>query len=76
MFVLGIKKVNFQADDGRTIDGVTLYGSYDADGVDGVATDKAFVSSDKFNGVEVKVGDKVELLYNKYGKVAAIRHLR
>lgn len=60
MLVLGIKKVNFQADDGRTIDDITLYGSYDADGVDGVATDKAFVSSDKFNGVEVKVGDEFE----------------
>lgn len=76
MLVLGIKNVHFKADDGRIIDGVTLYGSYDLADVDGVATDKAFISSEKLNGLEVKVGDDVELLYNKYGKVVSIRHLR
>lgn len=75
MKIVGIQKgVTFKMDN-VTFSGLNLFGVYQREGVEGVATDKIFVNVTKpFYGtaVALKVGDEVQLGYNRFGKVEAI----
>lgn len=42
-------------------------------GVNGFVTGDAFIALDLLQGVVPRVGDKVELLYNKYGFLSSVR---
>ena len=70
--VLGKKAVSFTADDGKEISGTRLYIGYEAKGVEGMATDKVFVSAAKMPKGDIVVGSEVNIHYNRYGKVEAI----
>ena len=69
---LGKKMVSFTASDGKVINGTTLYAGYDADGVEGMAADKIFVTAEKMPKKEIVVGADIDVYFNRYGKVDAI----
>ena len=55
---------------GKQVKGYSLHLTYEKDNCDGVAVCTEFVSEDM--GEDVEINDKVELVYNKYGKVHKI----
>lgn len=70
--LLGLKKVSFTAADGKVVDGTTLYVAYDADGVEGMATDKLFVTTAKMPKKDLVVGNDLDIFFNRFGKVDSI----
>lgn len=53
--------------------GTTLFLVQERKGVEGVACFSAFVSSVKLDLYDPAVGDEIEILYNRFGKVAGVR---
>lgn len=70
--VLGHRKVDFDTDDGKHISGFSVFLSVPRDGVTGVATEKFFISMDKFRSSPFKPNDRVRISFNRYGKVDRI----
>jgi len=71
--VIGRKRTNFTAGDtGQVINGVNFYTVYDstADGLEGQMCERIFVTVDKLSKMahNPKVGDSIEIIYNRYGK--------
>lgn len=71
--VLGKRPVSFKSDDGRDITGTTLYLGYEEEGVEGMATDKVFISTAKMPKNDIVVGAEVDVLFDRRGKVDSIR---
>lgn len=73
--VVGIQKnVKFKVD-GKDWSGLNLYFEEEKNGVDGVATEKAFINDTKdcySSALALKVGDEVKCSYNRYGKIEDI----
>lgn len=78
MKIVGIRNVDFTAQDGSHIVGVSLYCSYEItrNGA-GYAVDKVFVSENKLRDVMYRpeVGDEIVVNYNRFGKVESISPL-
>lgn len=72
--VLGKREVAFTTKDGKEIDGVSIYYSYEEAKVTGLAADKLFLSNEKLRGIEwdPKIGDEFQPLFNRYGKVDTV----
>lgn len=70
--VIGIKVVNFTADDGKVIKGRRIYVAFESNGVEGMETDSMFLSDDKFGDVDIVVGLDYSVSYNRYGKVETL----
>lgn len=73
--IVGKKRVDFKpknSDD--RVDGLTVYVTYEEDKVQGLATDKIFLSTTKFGDMfsDLKVGTLIEISYNKFGKVDSV----
>lgn len=71
--IVGIRHTNFTTQDGKQISGRTVFLTFPDNHTDGVATDKIFLSQNKFGDTQLLVGMSVDLFYNKYGKVDYIR---
>lgn len=77
MEIVGIKRSKWTPKDGgNEIAGYNLYLCYEHDDVEGMATDRIFVSDKKLQGYVPKVGDYVRVLYNRWGKVDLIEQLK
>lgn len=75
MKVVGIRKVDFTAQDGNRISGVSLFCSYPiTKNGEGFAVDKIFLSDKKMAdcGYFPEVGDEIGVNYNRFGKVDSI----
>lgn len=76
MKVVGIQRnMNFKAQDGNQVTGMNIYLTQEKHNVEGVATDKVFVSSTKecyASLANLKIGSEVQLLYNRWGKVESV----
>lgn len=70
--VLGKKSVSFTTNDGKVINGTTLYVAFDADGVEGMAADKLFVTTEKMPKKNIVVGSDIDVYFNRFGKVDSI----
>lgn len=73
--IIGYRNVNFKGQDGNDVTGVSFYLTAPiTENGEGLTTEKVFLSTAKVaqNGYRPKIGDKVEIQYNRYGKVAAI----
>ena len=73
--LVGRRNASFKGStDGKQIDGVYLWLSYEARNVEGVAVDKIFVSSGRVMDMSFfpEIGQQCVLYFNKYGKVADI----
>lgn len=76
--VIGYQQKDYSFTDERTGSLVTgsgtmLFCAQDRKGVEGVACMSVFVSQQKLDLYDPCVGDEVEILYNRFGKVAGIR---
>lgn len=77
MELVGYRRSAFTAQDtGERISGYNLYLEEQDENVEGVRTDRVFLSDKKMNGYIPRVGDQLEVVYNRYGKVSELRLLR
>ena len=78
MEVTGIKVVSFKGQDGKPVQGVKLYViDHTIPVMAGVACDSLFLSRSLLDKLgltpdEFKVGDKLTVSYNKYGRIQAV----
>lgn len=72
--VIGIRPLNFKAQDGGTIEGTTIYYEYQEQGVLGVACDKVFASI-RMDISKIQVGSDVRLSFTKTGRLDDIEIL-
>lgn len=71
--IIGIEYRDYTNKAGKHITGYNLYVSYEAKGIDGIGCLREWVSVETMRDSGVKVGDVVELLYNRYARVDTIR---
>lgn len=72
MKVIGTKRVDFETPENTSIKGTKVFCSYtnpDDKSLVGVACEDFFISDNKPKGWVPKVGEEIEIVYNKYGKV-------
>ena len=72
--LVGMRRVNFKGQDGKSVDGWNLFFEYEDPNITGFGTEKIFISAAKFNEVSFmpEMGNRCQLMYNKFGKVADI----
>lgn len=72
--LVGMKDSGFTGSDGKQVNGVNLYFTYEDEKVNGVATERVFVHSDRFLKLSFmpEIGGRCDLRYNKYGKISDI----
>ncbi len=73
--IVGIEKKNYKFDDGKTCDGLNLYLTQERNSVDGYVCERVFVSEKKLGNYNPKLGDRIDVLYNRFGKVQEVRSL-
>ena len=71
--VIGIEHRQYTNKQGRLVSGYNLYFTFSKRNMDGVACQSEWCRDDVVQDSGVAVGDKVDLLYNRYGKVESIR---
>lgn len=71
--IVGYRNVDFTDEQGRKIEGYTLYylQDVDDDSITGQIAGKQFISSQRVDYTPV-LGDEVIFRYNKYGKIGAV----
>lgn len=78
MELIGIKRVNFKTKDGGIVHGVRLFVTDDSVTVDaGVACEVLFLSDSLLDRNNLRpgvfqVGDRLNIAYNKYGKICYV----
>lgn len=77
MKIIGYADSMFTAQDGTVIEGMNIFCTETRKNVIGVACERVYISAQKLNdsGYIPSIDDEIEVLYNKYGKVAGIRPL-
>lgn len=70
--LMGFSIVDFVADDGRAVKGVTLFYGYETTGVTGLKTDRVFVSADKVSVKDLVAGADITLVFDNRGKVVKV----
>lgn len=79
MKIVGTMSTSFEGKDGTRIEGMTIYALDEIDPKRGVgqSADRFFVSRAKLDALDFKpaVGQNVEVVYNKYGKLQNLRLL-
>ncbi len=71
--IVGLRRTAFDTDDGKHISGISLFCEYTTDNIDGYGVEKIFISDKRLNGLILGVGDVIQPIYNRYGKIAAVR---
>lgn len=69
--VVGIREVDYMSKSNKQVTGRNLCVIYDDKNTVGKATDNLFCSGEVANFVVV--GDKIEILYNKYGRIVLVQ---
>lgn len=70
--IIGVEFRAFKTKDDKTVNGVLLHCVYEKKGVDGYCFDKDshfWVSEAVYKNAMVGVGDLVELVFNRWGKI-------
>lgn len=73
--VLGFSHKHLSFDDGRSCDGFFLYLGDQRRDVEGLATERVFLSDAKADGYKPSVGDELKVYYNRFGKVDSVELL-
>ncbi|MDY3692472.1 MAG: hypothetical protein SO072_10955 [Dysosmobacter sp.] len=76
--VVGMRDVNFTDDNGRKVEGTSVFYLIQADGVVGKMAGKLFVSKDRRSGMDYfpAVGEKVAVNYDRYGKPSQFKPIK
>lgn len=72
--VVGFKKKTLNYE-GKTYDGTTIHCTYEGDssnGITGTAVTSFFLTDSKAKGYVARVGQNIELVYNRFGKVDSV----
>ena len=69
MRVVGKENKTFNFDDGKSVSGLYLYLTEQHPQVEGLRTERIFISNEKLNGLSPGLGDEVNVFYNRFGKV-------
>jgi hypothetical protein len=72
MTLVGFKNSGFKGKDGTYVDGVTLFFTETRRDVEGLSTEKVFITSAKLGNYVPVIGDELTVLYNRWGKVVGI----
>ena len=74
MKIVGLKKTSFTGADGKPVSGVTIYLTEKLNDVEGLATDRIFLSVEKVNNLNfhLAVGLDVTVNYNRFGKAQSL----
>ena len=74
MKIIGIRPSSFTGSDGSKVEGQNIYLTYDLDKGEGQGSDRVFVTKAKLAdwSYKPKVGDDVDVSYNRYGKCAGM----
>lgn len=76
MKVIGFSERSFTAKDtGALIEGMYIFVTYESKSTTGSACDRFFISRQRLDACDYtpSLGDDIELLYNRYGKISGIR---
>lgn len=76
MKVIGFSERSFTAKDtGALIEGMNIYVTYENKSTTGSACDRLYVSRQRLeqSGYSPSLGDDIEPLYNRFGKITGIR---
>lgn len=76
MKVIGFSERSFTAKDtGALIEGMNIFVTFENKYTTGSACDRFFISSKRLSqcGYDPTLGDEIELVYNRYGKISGIR---
>lgn len=57
---------------GEVKEGLTVFCSYMDEKITGKGMEKFSISDEKLEGEDIKPGDSIQVVYNKYGKVDGI----
>lgn len=70
MKIIGIRPSSFTGSDGKTVSGQNIYLTYPLENGEGSGAERVFVTVEKVSQwpYRPKVGDEVEVVYNRYGK--------
>lgn len=76
--IIGVNAISFKGKDGNLVEGSSIYVTSPLDptkGGSGCSAEKFFLSKARLAELDFtpRVGDKIEVLFNRYGKVAAVR---
>ena len=75
--IVGLRHSKWTPKDGnREISGYSLHLTEDREDVNGLAVERAFVQDSKLGDYVPALGDVVNLIYNRFGKVDGIRLVR
>lgn len=74
MKIIGIRPSSFTGNDGVQVNGLNIYMTEPLEKGEGLEALRVFVTADKVSNwpYRPKVGDEVEIIYNRYGKCAEI----
>lgn len=72
--VIGFQKRHLTFKDGNSVDGYYLYLTQQREGVQGYLTESVFISDAKLSaaGYTPGLSDRINIYYNRYGKVEMI----
>jgi len=75
--IIGIRPSSFKGSDGTQVSGQNIYMTYPLDKGDGLGAERVFVTGERLGTwlYRPKVGDEVEVNYNRYGKCTEIVQL-
>jgi len=75
--IVGLKHSKWKPKDSdREISGYSLHLTEDREDVDGLAVERAFIQDSKLEDYVPALGDVVNLIYNRFGKVDGLRLVR
>lgn len=70
--IIGYRPYDFVGNDGVNISGYNLFCTFSQDRVEGEACDRLSVTSRSLNGYVPHLGDRINVFYNKYGKISSV----
>lgn len=74
--IIGFRRKSFTfKEDNRTVSGYELHLIEERKGVEGHAVENLFISDNKLDGYTPVLNDLVEILWNRWGKVDAVKRV-
>lgn len=75
--IIGVRPSSFKGNDGQEVKGVNFYFTYPLDQGEGHGADRVYLTETRLSqtGYTPKVGDEVEVVYNRFGKCSEFRKL-
>lgn len=69
------KSFTFKEDNNKTVSGYELHLIEERKGIEGRAAENLFVSDNKLDGYSPVLNDLIEIVWNRWGKVDAIKRV-